>query len=133
MKLAIEEAHIEPHQVHYVNAHATSTGVGDISEINAIKNLFGDHARKLHINATKSMTGHLLGAAGAVEAIITALAVQNNVILPTINTKSVDEVFKDLNFSLGTKIEKDIKYALSNSFGFGGHCASILLRKYIAL
>src|SRR5690606_9024367 len=133
MKLAIEEANIEPHLVQYINAHATSTGVGDISEINAIKNLFESHAQKLHISATKSMTGHLLGAAGAVEAIITALVVQNNVIPPTINTKSVDEVFKGLNFSLETKTEKNIEYALSNSFGFGGHCASILLRKYIGL
>src|SRR5690606_17856965 len=98
-----------------------------------IKNLFEDHSQKLHINATKSMTGHLLGAAGTVEAIITTLAVQNNVIPPTINTKSVDDVFKDLNFSLETKTEKDIEYALSNSYGFGGHCASILLRKYITL
>jgi len=133
MKLAIEEADIEPHHVQFINAHATSTGVGDVSEINAIKNLFEDHTRKLHINATKSMTGHLLGAAGAVEAIITALAVQKNVIPPTINTKSVDGMFKDLNFSLKTKTEKNIEYALSNSFGFGGHCASILFRKYIGL
>src|SRR5690606_22749984 len=110
MKLAIEEAQIEPHQIQYINAHATSTGVGDVSEINAIKNLFEDHSQKLHINATKSMTGHLLGAAGTVEAIITTLAVQNNVIPPTINTKSVDDVFKDLNFSLETKTEKDIEY-----------------------
>src|SRR5690606_17849138 len=124
---------IEPHHVQFINAHATSTGVGDVSEINAIKNLFEDHTRKLHINATKSMTGHLLGAAGAVEAIITALAVQKNVIPPTINTKSVDGMFKDLNFSLKTKTEKNIEYALSNSFGFGGHCASILFRKYIGL
>ncbi len=128
---AIKEAGILPEQVDYINAHATSTGLGDLSEIKAIQSVFGEAISKLNISATKSMTGHLLGAAGALEAVITALAVQKNVMPPTINTTECDEQLPEgLNVCLGNKVAKEVNYALSNSFGFGGHCAAVLLKKY---
>ncbi|MCV9385460.1 beta-ketoacyl-ACP synthase II [Reichenbachiella ulvae] len=132
MKSALEEAGIEAAQIDYLNAHATSTGPGDLSEIQAIQGLFGDHIQRLQVNASKSMTGHLLGGTGAIEAIATSMSVQEGQIPPTINTREVDPVIDtSLNLSLNTSTQKDITYALSNSFGFGGHCAALILKKFV--
>ncbi len=133
MKHALDESGIEPKDINYINAHATSTGLGDISETKAIEKLFANNLKDVQISATKSMTGHLLGAIGAVEAIATCLSVQNDEIPPTINTLEIDEgISKDLNFTLGKAVKKPVHYALSNSFGFGGHCTSIAMKKYKA-
>jgi len=129
MKMAIDEAGMSLNEVDYINAHGTSTEVGDVAETIAIKNLFGEHAYKLLVSSTKSMTGHLLGAAGAVELIASALAIKDGVVPPTINLDNPDEQC-DLNYVPKKAIEKDIKVALSNSFGFGGHNASLLIKKY---
>ncbi|MFI5450858.1 beta-ketoacyl-ACP synthase II [Pedobacter sp. UC225_61] len=129
MKKAVEEAGISLAEVDYINAHATSTGIGDISELVAIKNLFGD--LPVAISGTKSMTGHLLGAAGAVESIISVLSVKNDIIPPTINTqKLADEVPNGLKIVLGKPIFQTVNYVLNNTFGFGGHTASSLFKKY---
>lgn len=129
MKMAIEEAGIDYNEVGYINAHGTSTYFNDKLETLAIKNLFKDHAKDLNISSTKSMTGHLLGAAGGVEAIVTALALNTGKIPPTINYEVPDEEC-DLNYTPNKMVERDINYALSNSLGFGGHNASILFKKY---
>ncbi|SIS73487.1 3-oxoacyl-[acyl-carrier-protein] synthase II [Zobellia uliginosa] len=132
MQNGISEANITPKEINYINAHATSTGLGDLSEIKAIERLFDSNLDKIQISATKSMTGHLLGGTGAIEAISTCLSVKKALIPPTINTTEVDEnISKKLNLSLGKKTSKDINYALSNSFGFGGHCAALILKKYV--
>ncbi len=131
MKQALEEAGISASQVDYINAHATSTPLGDVSELKAIYNLFRDSLGSLNISATKSMTGHLLGAAGAIEAIASVMAVKENAIPPTINTTTVDpEIPQNLNLTLGKKVEKPVRYALSNTFGFGGHNATMLVKKF---
>ncbi|MCL4128641.1 UNVERIFIED_CONTAM: hypothetical protein GTU68_050179 [Idotea baltica] len=131
MALSLEEANISPDKMDYINAHATSTGIGDLSEIKAIEKLFESNLDRLQISATKSMTGHLLGGTGAVEAIATCLTVQSGIIPPTINTTEVDKEISDkLNLTLGEKSSGEVTYALSNSFGFGGHCASLVLKKY---
>ncbi len=131
MKNAISEGQVNPSHIDYINAHATSTGLGDLSEIKAIKKLFASNLDKLQISGTKSMTGHLLGGTGAIEAIATALTVQTNEIPPTINTTKIDEqIPSTLNLSLGKKTTKTVNYAISNSFGFGSHCACVLLKKY---
>ncbi|SDS92377.1 3-oxoacyl-[acyl-carrier-protein] synthase II [Maribacter dokdonensis] len=131
MKQAIEESKISSYKIDYINAHATSTGLGDISEIMAIKKLFAKSLDKITISATKSMTGHLLGATGAIEAIATCLTLNSNMIPPTLHTKKIDErIPANLDFSLGRKTEKNVNYALTNSFGFGGHCAAMVLKKY---
>ena len=131
MKQAVDEAEISVSEINYLNAHATSTGVGDLSEIKAVERLLGNETSQLSISATKSMTGHLLGGTGAIEAIATALAVQNNIVPPTINTQNIDEnINPALDLTLGNTKTKQINYALSNSFGFGGHCAALLLKKY---
>jgi 3-oxoacyl-[acyl-carrier-protein] synthase II len=129
MKMAIEEAGIEYNEVGYINAHGTSTYFNDKLETLAIKNLFKDHAKDLNISSTKSMTGHLLGAAGGVEAIVSALALNTGKIPPTINLEVADEEC-DLNYTPNKMVERDINYALSNSLGFGGHNASLLFKKY---
>jgi 3-oxoacyl-[acyl-carrier-protein] synthase II len=129
MKMAIADAHIEPSHINYINAHGTSTPVGDISESTAIKQTFGDHAYKLAVSSTKSMTGHLLGAAGGVEAVILALTLKNGVIAPTINLDNQDPAL-DLDYVPNVARQADVNVALSNSFGFGGHNASIIMRKY---
>lgn len=127
---ALEDAGIAPDAVNYINAHATSTPMGDESELKAIARLFGE-SPKLNISGTKSMTGHLLGAAGAIEAIICVKAVQENIVPPTINTSEVEPAWKDkFNLTLGTAGFKEINYAMSNTFGFGGHIASVLFKKY---
>lgn len=129
MKAAMAEAGIDKSEVGYINAHGTSTPANDSSETKAIKEAFGDHAYKLNISSTKSMTGHLLGATGAVEAVATILALKNGVIPPTIGYKVPDEEC-DLNYTVNEAVEKDIKYALSNTLGFGGHNGVLCLKKW---
>lgn len=126
---AIKDAEIEPTQIDYINAHGTSTPVGDISETTAIKRAFGDHAYKLAVSSSKSMTGHLLGAAGGIESVICALTLKHGVITPTINLEDQDPEC-DLDYVPNEKREADVRYALSNSFGFGGHNATIIMKKY---
>ncbi len=128
MKAAIRDAEIQPEDIDYINAHGTSTPFNDITETRAIKSTFGDHAYKLIVSSTKSMTGHLLGAAGGVEAIATILSMINNKIPPTINLDNPDPGC-DLNYSAKKLTDKKINFAISNTFGFGGHNASILFKK----
>lgn len=129
MKWALEDAEVKPTDIDYVNPHATSTPLGDVSEMKAIVKFFGERPDHLHISATKSATGHLLGGAGAIEAIICIKAIETGIIPPTINTKNIDpEIPQGLNIVLGTKIKKEIKVALSNTFGFGGHNASAVFK-----
>ncbi|MCU0329002.1 MAG: beta-ketoacyl-ACP synthase II [Chitinophagales bacterium] len=131
MKQAILEAKLDVSEIDYVNVHGTSTPVGDVAELKAIVNLFGSHAYHMNISSTKSMTGHLLGAAGAIEAIACIMAINHSMIPPTINHQVVDEsIDSKLNLTLNQAQKKDIKTALSNTFGFGGHNASILFRKF---
>ena len=131
MKQAINEAGLKPVDVDYINVHGTATPLGDIAEIKAILAVFGEHAYKLNISATKSMTGHLLGAAGAIEAISTIMAVVNDIIPPTINFRNPDPAIdQNLNLTLNKAQKKVVNVALSNNFGFGGHNASILVRKF---
>lgn len=131
MKQAIEEAGLKPSDVDYINVHGTATPLGDIAEIKAILNVFGDHAYKLNISATKSMTGHLLGAAGAIEAITTIMAVVHDTVPPTINFRNPDPAIdQNLNLTLNKAQKRPVRVALSNNFGFGGHNASILIRKF---
>jgi 3-oxoacyl-[acyl-carrier-protein] synthase II len=130
MQYALEEAGITPEEVDYINTHGTSTPLGDIGEIKAIQKVFGDHAYKLNISSTKSMTGHLLGAAGAIEAIACLLALNEGIVPPTINhTTDDDELDPRLNLTFNTAQKKNVKIALSNTFGFGGHNASVIIRK----
>ncbi len=131
MKMAIRDAGIDPSEVDYINAHGTSTPVGDRSETIAIKRAFGDHASKVAISSTKTMTGHLLGAAGGVEAVICGLTLQNGVIAPTINLEHPDPDC-DLDYVPNVAREADVRVAMSNSFGFGGHNATIILKKFEA-
>jgi 3-oxoacyl-[acyl-carrier-protein] synthase II len=128
MSQCLEMAGILPSEVDYVNVHGTSTPLGDIAETKAIKQLFGDHASKLNISSTKSMTGHLLGAAGAIEAIACVLSVFHGVVPPTIN-HFTDDPECDLNYTFHTAVKRDVRVALSNTFGFGGHNASVVFRK----
>lgn len=131
MNGAIQAAGINPDDIDYVNAHATSTIMGDPSEIIALESVFGPRKKKLSISATKSMTGHLLGAAGAIEALSTVLAVNTNKIPPTINTKSIDiDMPSWIDPTLGASADLEVNYAISNSFGFGGHCACATFKKY---
>jgi len=131
MKQAINESGLKPSDVDYINVHGTATPLGDIAEIKAILALFGEHAYKLNISATKSMTGHLLGAAGVVEAIATTMAVVHDIIPPTINFRNPDPAIdQNLNLTLNKAQQRTVNVALSNNFGFGGHNASILIRKF---
>ena len=130
MQNALKDASMTPEEVDYINVHGTATPLGDISETKAIKEVFGDHAYKLNISATKSMTGHLLGAAGAVESITAILALQNNIVPPTINYTTPDpEIDNKHNFTLNKAQEREINISLSNTFGFGGHNTSVLFKK----
>lgn len=131
MKMAIRDAGIDPTEVDYINAHGTSTPVGDRSETIAIKRAFGEHASKLAISSTKSMTGHLLGAAGGVEAVICGLTIQNGAIAPTINLEHPDPEC-DLDYVPNAARKADVRVTMSNSFGFGGHNATIILKKFEA-
>lgn len=130
MNMALETAEISKEDVDYINMHGTSTGLGDIAESKAIKQVFGDHAYKMNVSSTKSMTGHLLGAAGAVEAIASVLAVKENKIPPTINFETPDPEC-DLNYTFNKPVERNVNIAISNAFGFGGHNTSVVFKKYI--
>lgn len=131
MKNALEDAHLPIEAIDHINMHGTSTPLGDIAEVKAIMSLFGEHAYKIKLTANKSMIGHLLGAAGVVEAISTVLSVKHDIIPPTINHFELDEVFdKDLNFVFNSSQKHIIHTALSNSFGFGGQNASLVFKKY---
>jgi 3-oxoacyl-[acyl-carrier-protein] synthase II len=130
MKRALKDANLQPSDIDYVNVHGTSTPLGDISETKAIRGVFGDDAYNLNISSTKSMTGHLLGAAGAVEALACLLAINKGIVPPTINHFTDDEQFDSkLNFTFNVSQNREVKYALSNTFGFGGHNASIVMGK----
>ena len=130
MKRALKDANLTPEDIDYVNVHGTSTPLGDISETKAIKGVFGDHAYTMNISSTKSMTGHLLGAAGAIEALACLSAINTGIIPPTINHFTDDEQFDPkLNFTFNKAQKRDVKYALSNTFGFGGHNASVIMGK----
>ncbi len=133
MQNALEDAGMKPEDIDYINVHGTSTHVGDISEAKAIKEVFGDAAFKLNISSTKSMTGHLLGAAGAVEAMATVLAVKNDIVPPTINHEDGDddpEIDYNLNFTFNKAQQREVRAGLSNTFGFGGHNACVVFKKY---
>jgi 3-oxoacyl-[acyl-carrier-protein] synthase II len=129
MKEALRDAGVKPEQVDYINAHGTSTELNDMNETKAIKTVFGEHAYKLNVSSTKSMTGHLLGAAGAMEAAACLLAMRDGIVPPTINLDTPDPVC-DLNYTPKVAVKKELNYALSNSFGFGGHNASLLFKKF---
>lgn len=133
MQSALEDANMKPEDIDYINVHGTSTPVGDIGEVRAIVKLFGEHAYKLNISSTKSMTGHLLGATGAMEAIFSVLSVRDNIVPPTINHADDDldeEIDYNLNFTFNKAQERTVNVALSNSFGFGGHNATIIVKKF---
>ena len=134
MQAALNDAGMKPEDIDYINVHGTSTHVGDISEAKAIKEVFGDAAFKLNISSTKSMTGHLLGAAGAVEAMACVLAVKNDIIPPTINHEEGDEdpeIDYNLNFTFNKAQKREVRAAMSNTFGFGGHNACVIFKKYV--
>ena len=131
MELAIKEGGVRPSEVDYINAHGTATHHNDLYETRAIKAAFGEAAKDVVINSTKSMIGHLLGAAGGVEFVVCAKAVEENYIHQTVGTRETDEEC-DLNYAIGAPVEKEVRYALTNSLGFGGHNASLLLKKYEA-
>lgn len=132
MRNALEDAEMKPEDIDYINVHGTSTPVGDVSESKAILNVFGEHAYNLNISSTKSMTGHLLGAAGAIEAIACVKAIENGIIPPTINFTGEEDPDIDykLNYTFNKAQKRDIKAALSNTFGFGGHNASVIMKKF---
>lgn len=130
MKNCLENAGIKPEDVDHINTHGTSTPLGDVAELKAISNVFGEHAKNININSTKSMTGHLLGAAGAIESIAAILAMKHSIVPPTINHVNIDEnINPDLNLTLNKAQKRDIKVAMSNTFGFGGHNACVAFRK----
>ena len=133
MENALRDAGMKPEDIDYINLHGTSTPVGDVSEAKAVKKVFGDHAYKMNLSSTKSMTGHLLGAAGALEAIFTVKAVTDNIVPPTINHEEGDndpEIDYDMNWTFNKAQEREINAALSNTFGFGGHNAALIIKKY---
>lgn len=135
MQNALDDANLKPEDIDYINVHGTSTPVGDVSEIKAITELFGEHAHKLNISSTKSMTGHLLGATGALEAMFSTLAVKDDIVPPTINHAEGDEdeeIDYSLNFTFNKAQKRTVNVALSNAFGFGGHNATVIVKKYKA-
>ena len=135
MQMALDDAGMKPEDIDYINVHGTSTPVGDVSEVKAIVDLFGDAAYKLNISSTKSMTGHLLGATGAMEAMFSILAVQNDIVPPTINHEEGDDdenIDYSLNFTFNKAQKRSVRAALSNAFGFGGHNATVIVKKYEA-
>jgi 3-oxoacyl-[acyl-carrier-protein] synthase II len=128
---ALEDANMQPEEIDYINVHGTSTPLGDISETKAVKSVFGDHAYKLNISSTKSMTGHLLGAAGAAESVASILAIKNNIVPPTINHfTDDDQIDNKLNFTFNKAQKREVNAALSNTFGFGGHNFSVIFKKF---
>lgn len=133
MQMALDDAGLTPDKIDYINVHGTSTPVGDVSEVKAIKELFGEHAYKLNISSTKSMTGHLLGATGALEAMFSIKAVQEDIVPPTINHEEDDcdeNIDYNLNFTFNKAQRRTVRYALSNAFGFGGHNATVIVKKF---
>ena len=133
MQRALKDAEINPEEVDYINTHGTSTPLGDIAELRAIETLFGEHAFKMNISSTKSMTGHLLGAAGAIETMATVLAIQNDIVPPTINFENPDpEINPRFNLTFNKAQRRKINVAISNTFGFGGHNAAVVLKKFVA-
>ncbi len=130
MRIAIEESGMKPEDVDHINTHGTSTPIGDRSEPKAIARLFGDHAKKINLNSTKSMTGHMLGAAGSVEAIATVLAIKEGIVPPTINHFTDDPNIEPLNFTFNKAVKRDVRFALSNAFGFGGHNVCLAFKKF---
>jgi len=131
MEITLDDAGLKPEDIDYINVHGTSTPLGDVGETKAILKIFGEHAYKLNISSTKSMTGHLLGAAGAIEAIASILAIKNSLVPPTINHFTDDEALDPkLNLTFNTAQKRDITYAMSNTFGFGGHNCSVIFKKY---
>ncbi len=131
MNMSLEDANMEASEIDYINVHGTSTSLGDVAELKAIKKVFGEHAYNLNISSTKSMTGHLLGAAGAIEAIACILSMRDGMIPPTINHFTDDpEIDPNLNLTFYTAVKRDVNVALSNTFGFGGHNASVIFKKY---
>ena len=130
MKNCLRDANLKPEDVDIINMHGTSTGLGDVAESKAIKKVFGEHLYSMNINSTKSMTGHLLGAAGAIEAIASIMSIQKNIVPPTINHETVDEeIDPKINFTFGKAQEREVKVALSNTFGFGGHNACVIFKE----
>lgn len=130
MKNCLENAGVKPEEVDHINTHGTSTPLGDVAELKAISEVFGNHAKNININSTKSMTGHLLGAAGAIEAIASLMAMEHGIVPPTINHSTVDEnIDPELNLTLNKAQKRDVKVAMSNTFGFGGHNACVLFKK----
>ena len=133
MQNALRDAGIKPEDVDYINAHGTSTPVGDLSETKAIREVFGEHAYKLNISSTKSMTGHLLGATGALEALFCVKAVQDDIVPPTINHEEGDNdenIDYGMNFTFNTAQRRTVNVAMSNTFGFGGHNACVIVKKF---
>lgn len=131
MRQALRSADVEPDEVDYINMHATSTPLGDISECVAIQNVFGDHARKMTFNSTKSMTGHLLGASGAIESIAVILSIRDSIMHPTINLERLDpKLPQDWNYAANTTVSREVNVGITNSFGFGGHNVSVLFKKF---
>ncbi|MDX1363282.1 MAG: beta-ketoacyl-ACP synthase II [Arenibacter latericius] len=130
MELAMEEANLNPDEVNYLNAHATSTSVGDLSEMKAVEKAFNNNFNNLKISATKSMTGHLIGAAGAIEAILSIKAIENNIVPPTINTEEIDsKISKTMPIVIKDAVESPVKVAMSNTLGFGGHNATVIFKE----
>ncbi|MGV3540242.1 MAG: beta-ketoacyl-ACP synthase II [Rufibacter sp.] len=128
----LKDAQVQPEAIDYINVHGTSTPLGDVGEAKAIEQVFGDHAYKLNISSTKSMTGHLLGAAGAIEAVASILSIQNGIVPPTINHFTDDDQFNPgLNFTFNKAQEREVNYAMSNTFGFGGHNTSVIFKKFV--
>lgn len=131
MREALRDANLRPEDVDYVNVHGTSTPLGDVAELKAVQGLFGEHAYKMNISSTKSMTGHLLGATGAIEALACIMTLTKGIIPPSINCETLDPAIDEkLNLTLGTAQKRDVKVALSNTFGFGGHNSTVILRKF---
>ena len=129
MTSALEDAGIKTEDVDHINMHGTSTPLGDIAETNSIKKVFGDHAYKMNLNSTKSMTGHTLGAAGAIESVASLLAIYHGIIPPTINIDNPDPKC-DLNYTANEAQARDVRYAINNAFGFGGHNTSLVFKKF---
>ncbi len=133
MKSAIEDAGMQPEDIDYINTHGTSTSLGDVAEVKAIKDVFGEHIYNLNISSTKSMTGHCLGAAGAIEAIACIKSITHSVVPPTINHSTDDpELDERINFTFNVAQKRKVRAALSNSFGFGGHNSTVIFKEYIA-
>ena len=131
MNNCINDARVNPNKVDTINMHGTSTPLGDVAETMALSSVFGEHLYEMNINSTKSMTGHLLGAAGAVEAISSILSIKNNIVPPTINFETADEkIDSKINFTFNKAQKRNVDYAMSNTFGFGGHNACLMFSRF---